>query len=58
MAFLYDADKLAKAGIAAPPATWDELVEQSLKIKNAGLSPYPLMLSMACEIKAFGAAHA
>lgn len=49
MAFLYDADKLAKAGIAAPPATWGELVAQSLKIKNAGLSQYPLMLSMARE---------
>jgi len=49
MAFLYDADMLKKAGIAAPPASWDELVDQSLKIKKAGLSNYPLMLSMARE---------
>src|SRR6201747_2533582 len=49
MAFFYDADKLARAGIAAPPASWDELVEQSLKIKKAGLSNYPLMLPMARE---------
>jgi multiple sugar transport system substrate-binding protein len=49
MAFLYDADKLAKAGIAAPPASWQELVDQSIKIKKAGLSEYPLMLSMARE---------
>lgn len=49
MAFFYDEDKLRKAGIAAPPATWDEVVEQSLKIKKAGLSDYPLMLSMARE---------
>ena len=49
MAFFYDEDKLKKAGIAAPPATWDEVVEQSLKIKKAGLSDYPLMLSMARE---------
>jgi len=49
MAFLYDADKLAKAGIAAPPASWEELVDQSIKIKKAGLSEYPLMLSMARE---------
>ena len=49
MAFFYDEDKLKKAGIAAPPATWDDVVEQSLKIKKAGLSDYPLMLSMARE---------
>ncbi|MGF6970566.1 multiple sugar transport system substrate-binding protein [Paraburkholderia sp. WC7.3g] len=49
MAFLYDASMLAKAGISAPPASWDELVDQSLKIKKAGLSNYPLMLSMARE---------
>jgi multiple sugar transport system substrate-binding protein len=49
MAFMYDAAMLAKAGIKAPPASWDELVEQSLAIKKAGLSNYPLMLSMARE---------
>lgn len=49
MAFFYDADKLSKAGISAPPKTWAEVVEQSLKIKKAGLSEYPLMLSMARE---------
>jgi multiple sugar transport system substrate-binding protein len=49
MAFFYDEDKLKKAGIGAPPATWDEVVEQSLKIKKAGLSEYPMMLSMARE---------
>ncbi|RQU38948.1 extracellular solute-binding protein [Burkholderia cenocepacia] len=49
MGFFYDAQKLAKAGIAAPPASWDELVQQSLKIKRAGLSDYPLMVSMARE---------
>ena len=49
MAFFYDADKLKKAGISAPPETWEEVVQQSLKIKKAGLSEYPLMLSMARE---------
>ena len=49
MAFFYDEDKLKRAGIAAPPATWDEVVQQSLKLKKAGLSEYPLMLSMARE---------
>ncbi|MEZ5659234.1 MAG: sugar ABC transporter substrate-binding protein [Burkholderiaceae bacterium] len=49
MAFFYDKEKLEKAGIAAPPTTWEEVLEQSLKIKQAGLSEYPLMLSMARE---------
>ena len=49
MAFFCDEEKLAKAGIGAPPKTWDEVVEQSLKIKKAGISEYPLMLSMARE---------
>ena len=49
MAFFYDEEKLAKAGIAAPPKTWDEVVQQSLKIKKAGLSEYPMMLAMARE---------
>ena len=49
MAFFYDEEKLAKAGISAPPKTWDEVVQQSLKIKKAGVSEYPMMLSMARE---------
>lgn len=49
MAFFYDEEILKKAGIAAPPKTWDELLQQSLKIKAAGLSEYPMMLSMARE---------
>ncbi|MBN9429190.1 MAG: extracellular solute-binding protein [Burkholderiales bacterium] len=49
MAFFYDAAKLQKAGIKAPPQTWDELVKQSLQIKAAGISEYPMMLPMARE---------
>ena len=49
MAFFYDEGMLQKAGISAPPKTWDEVVQQSLKIKKAGLSEYPMMLSMARE---------
>ena len=30
MAFIYNADMLAKAGIKAPPATWAELVDQAM----------------------------
>jgi multiple sugar transport system substrate-binding protein len=49
MAFFYDEDKLKKAGIKEPPSTWDELVQQSLKIKAAGIAEYPMMLPMARE---------
>jgi multiple sugar transport system substrate-binding protein len=49
MAFFYDESKLKKAGIAAPPKTWDEVVQQSLILKKAGIAEYPLMLSMARE---------
>jgi multiple sugar transport system substrate-binding protein len=49
MAFFYDEEKLKKAGIKEPPKTWDEVLQQSLKIKAAGLSEYPMMLSMARE---------
>lgn len=49
MAFFYDEQMLTKAGIKAPPTTWAEVVAQSLKIKQAGLSEYPMMLSMARE---------
>lgn len=49
MAFFYDEEKLKKAGIKEPPSTWDELVQQSLKIKGAGISEYPMMLPMARE---------
>ena len=47
MAFFYDAEMLKKAGIKEPPKTWDEVLQQSLKIKSAGLSEYLMMLSMA-----------
>ena len=49
MSFFYDDSKLKKAGISAPPKTWDEVVQQSLAIKKAGIAEYPLMLSMARE---------
>ena len=49
MAFFYDEEKLKKAGIKEPPTTWDEVVQQSLKIKSAGISEYPMMLPMARE---------
>lgn len=49
MAFLYDEEKVKEAGFDAPPATWDEVVEQSLVMKEKGISDYPMMLAMAQE---------
>ena len=49
MAFFYDVEKLKKAGIKEPPKTWEEVVQQSLQIKKAGISEYPMMMSMARE---------
>jgi multiple sugar transport system substrate-binding protein len=49
MGFLYDEDLLKKAGIDAPPETWDELTEQCLKIKKAELSEYPMLLALSRE---------
>ena len=49
MAFFYDDQLIKKAGIKGPPNTWDELTAQCLQIKKAGLSEYPMMLSMARE---------
>jgi len=49
MAFLYDEEKLKAAGFDAPPASWDEVVEQSLVMKQKGIADYPMMLAMAQE---------
>lgn len=48
MAFFYNDQMLKKAGIKAPPGTWDELTAQCLQLKKAGME-YPMMLSMARE---------
>ena len=49
MGFLYNEEILAEAGISAPPQTWDEVVEQSLKIKARGLCDYPMLLSLQAD---------
>lgn len=49
MGFMYNKAMLEKAGIANPPETWADVVEQSLKLKEAGVSEYPLMLGLAQE---------
>jgi multiple sugar transport system substrate-binding protein len=49
MAFYYVEDMLKKAGIDAPPQSWDEVTAQALKIKQAGICEYPVMLALARE---------
>ncbi|MGV8989137.1 MAG: extracellular solute-binding protein [Cypionkella sp.] len=43
----YNKDILAKAGIAAPPKTWDELTQQAQIIKDKGLLDSPIAWSWA-----------
>lgn len=46
MTFTYNADHLKRAGISAPPKTWDELLAQAKKIKDAGVSNKPIALQL------------
>ncbi len=50
MAFLYNQDLLQKAGIKAPPTTWEEVTKQALAIKQKRLTEYPVLLTLAAEI--------
>jgi len=43
--FMYNKDILSKAGISAPPATWEELVDQAKIIKDKGLVEFPIIWS-------------
>lgn len=49
MAFMYNKDMLDKAGIEKPPASWDEVVQQGLKLKQMGIAEYPLMMALAAD---------
>jgi len=40
--FWYSKDLFAQAGIDAPPATWDELLDAVTKLKAAGITPIAL----------------
>lgn len=46
MYFVYNKKMLADAGIKAPPATWQEVTEQALKIKQAGITSTPMMIGL------------
>lgn len=43
--WVYDEGILGNAGIALPPATWDDVTEQALEIKRRGLVEYPIRLT-------------
>jgi len=43
--FMYNKDMLQKAGITAPPTTWEELVDQAKTIKQKGISEFPIIWS-------------
>ncbi len=49
MAFLYNSEILAQAGITVPPTTWDEVTTQAKAIKAKGLLEYPVVFGMAQE---------
>ncbi len=40
---MYNEPMLTKAGFAKPAASWDELVEQCVKIKTDGIAEYPFL---------------
>ncbi len=43
--FIYNKDILDKAGITAPPTTWEELLTQAKTIKDKGLLEFPIIWS-------------
>jgi multiple sugar transport system substrate-binding protein len=45
--FMYNKDMLQKAGIANPPATWDELAADAKTIKDKGIAEFPIIGSWA-----------
>jgi multiple sugar transport system substrate-binding protein len=49
MAFMYNTEVLQKAGITTPPTSWDEVVQQSLKIKQSGAAQFPLLLALTAD---------
>ena len=46
IAYIYNADILQKAGIAAPPSTWSELADQCVAIKKAGIVDRPMIFPL------------
>jgi len=57
--FFYNKDVLAKAGVAAPPQTWSEVVAAAAKIKASGASacPYTTSWPSWVHMESFSAWH-
>ena len=59
----YNTDMLAKAGIAAPPKTWDELLADAKILKDKKVVEYPIVASWSqaeaviCDYATLTAAH-
>lgn len=49
MAFIYNQNLLARAGIARPPETWDQLVQQAKAMQQQGVCKDPLALPLAAD---------
>jgi len=45
MVFVYNKQMLSDAGIANPPATWEELVADSIILKEKGIVDYPVAMT-------------
>jgi multiple sugar transport system substrate-binding protein len=43
--FFYNEDMLKQAGFTAPPATWEELLDQAKVLKEKGIVEYPIVWS-------------
>ena len=43
--FMYNKDMLQKAGIANPPTTWEEMVDQAKTLKQQGIAEFPVIWS-------------
>jgi multiple sugar transport system substrate-binding protein len=44
--FIYNAELAGQAGIEGPPATWEELTEHALQIKEAGIADFPINIPL------------
>ena len=59
----YNTEMLTKAGIAAPPKTWDELARDAKAIKDKGIVQFPIVGSWSqaeaviCDYATIAAAH-
>jgi multiple sugar transport system substrate-binding protein len=44
--FFYNGELAAQAGIEGPPATWEELTEHALQIKEGGIADFPINIPL------------